>query len=93
MLWTQYRMFKAQQKLFADTDAKARINKALNREHKIEAVSGVQNLSLDYELGARLVQIDEEIEDDTSAFTEAGGSQTGGLVENPCPADQVHDEE
>lgn len=83
-----YRVYKAQQRLRADLDERDRLNGVLSREEQIEERSGVKNLSLDYDLGERLVTIDEAIEKDWGRYSEAGGVSRPGSglhsVDNPC---------
>jgi len=83
-----YRAFQAQERLRADILTQDRISEALEREQKIEQVSGVQNLSRDYELGERTVHIGEVIEKDWRDYRLAGGESTKDtglmLVDNPC---------
>jgi hypothetical protein len=58
-------------------------------------VSGVQNLTLDYEYGAQSAHLDEVTETDWNAYTASGGLSTErtGLmvVDNPC-SDSLHSE-
>jgi hypothetical protein len=83
-----YHVFQAQQRLRADIDIKDRLAEVIEHEQKIEDRSGVRNLSLDYELGARSVRIDEVIEKDRANYHLAGGRSTQDeglrLIENPC---------
>lgn len=87
-LTDDYHIFIAQGRLTADIDKRDRLNEVLEHERKIENVSGVQNLSLDYELGAQSVHIDELIEKDWDKYQEAGGLSRAGtglqLIDNPC---------
>jgi hypothetical protein len=83
-----YHAFQAQERLRADILAQDRISEALEREHKIEQVSGVQNLSRDYELGEQTVRIGDVIEKDWRDYRLAGGESNEDtglmLVDNPC---------
>jgi hypothetical protein len=92
-----YRVFRAQQRLHDDIDIKDQLAEKLEHERKIEERSGVQNLTLDYELGERSVQIDEILERDWDAYMGAGGSSTPSqglqLIENPCPTAKATSDE
>jgi hypothetical protein len=83
-----YHIFQAQQRLRADIDRKDRLDIVIARERKIEEVSGVQNMTRSYELGAESVRIDEVVENDWNSYRRAGGPSTekSGLIvlDNPC---------
>jgi hypothetical protein len=83
-----HRIFQAQQRLRDDIDTKDRIDEAVEHEKKIEERSGVQNLALNYRLGAQSGDIDEQLEKDWKDYHLAGGRSTPDtglqVVDNPC---------
>jgi hypothetical protein len=83
-----FALFEVQQRLNADLDRKATAQRQLDKENKIEEISGTENLSNKYRYGQIIVDADEDIETNWAKYKSLGGSAptlaTIPHATNPC---------
>jgi hypothetical protein len=94
----QHQLFVAQERVLSDQQFKARLTESMARQKKIQEISGVQNLSLDYSLGSAIVSADENLQKDWQTYASLGGAAESAegvtrSLSDPCATQSPRQED
>ena len=84
-----YQLYQAQESIIGDLEQKAGWKRNLDHERKITSVSGVRNLSEEYNAGAWIVQLDDDLKQNWATYKQLGGKAANPQsvkhqLANPC---------
>jgi hypothetical protein len=93
----EHRLFLAQERVLSDQEFKAQLTASMEKQRKIQEISGVQNMSLDYQLATGIVNVDETLQKDWQAYASLGGTAKSGMavtrsISDPCASSIAKDE-
>ena len=93
----KHKLFLAQERVLSDQEVKAQLTASMEKQRKIQEISGVQNMSLDYQLATGIVNVDETLQKDWQAYASLGGTAKSGmtvtrLLTDPCASSGTTDE-
>jgi hypothetical protein len=94
----QHRLFLAQERVLSDQEFKAQLTARMEKQRKIQEISGVQNMALDYQLASGIVEADETLQKDLQTYASFGGTATSGMavtrsLSDPCATNAATREE
>jgi hypothetical protein len=94
----QHRLFLAQEHVLSDQEFKAQLTASMDKQRKIHEISGVQNMALDYQLAAGMVDADETLQKDWQTYASFGGTAKSGMavtrsLSDPCATKSATREE
>ena len=85
----QHRLFLAQERVLSDQEFKAQLTASMDKQKNIQEISGVQNMTLDYQLATGIVNADETLQKDWQTYASLGGTAQSGMavtrsLSDPC---------
>ncbi|MGP0082998.1 MAG: M23 family metallopeptidase [Steroidobacteraceae bacterium] len=86
---SDFALFQIQERIIIDVERKSDAQRQIEREQKIAAVSGTEDLEKKYRAGQTIVSVDEDIESNWPKYKTLGGSSESPdsvrhTVPNPC---------
>jgi hypothetical protein len=93
----EHRLFLAQERVLSDQEFKAQLTASMEKQRKIQAISGVQNMAVDYQLAAGIVNADEALQKDWQTYANLGGTAKSGMavtrsLSDPCATQSITQE-